>query len=536
MKIKKVLIGNNKEAFIEGNFTDGINIISSDENNKGKTIVIQSLLYALGNEPIFPSSFEYNNYYHIAIILDNNGNEFSICRKKDSFIVSHKKNISIYESVAEFKRYINKNIFEIPIIIKNGIKKLVDPALLYQLFFVAQDKKNTSSIFSSGYYTKEDFINMIYAIYGIGDVIAESGSQKKIQKQIDDLKIEKKLLEKKNKILKSDKSVYNLVNSSNDRNKLNKQIQSLQSINNKLIDLNRMRNRALIRKSKNEEVLKELRSLNNTLKTGTLHCLDCQSPHVGYSTGDNACTFDISSIEIRNQIISSIEDKINAYSEEIEGITHEININQEELKELLLVQEVDLESILLFKDELLSVSEIDLKITQINTKLDELKNKINESTLLQESNNSNKTALIREIVYEMNKTYRLIDPHGNLIFDNLFSKRNYVFSGSEGIEFYISRLCALCTVLKHKFPIIIDCFRDGELSSEKEETVLRLFSNYENQIILTATLKKEELNKYVNREGINNIDYTSHEPCKLLCTRYIDEFSEKLKEFLIYTK
>ena len=49
MKIRKVAVGNAAEAFIEGNFTNGVNIISSDDNNKGKTIVIQSMMYALGN-------------------------------------------------------------------------------------------------------------------------------------------------------------------------------------------------------------------------------------------------------------------------------------------------------------------------------------------------------------------------------------------------------------------------------------------------------------------------------------------------------
>ena len=58
MKIRKVAVGNAAEAFIEGNFTNGVNIISSDDNNKGKTIVIQSMMYALGNEPTFPTSFE----------------------------------------------------------------------------------------------------------------------------------------------------------------------------------------------------------------------------------------------------------------------------------------------------------------------------------------------------------------------------------------------------------------------------------------------------------------------------------------------
>ena len=66
MKIRKVAVGNAAEAFIEGNFTNGVNIISSDDNNKGKTIVIQSMMYALGNEPTFPTSFEFKSIITIS--------------------------------------------------------------------------------------------------------------------------------------------------------------------------------------------------------------------------------------------------------------------------------------------------------------------------------------------------------------------------------------------------------------------------------------------------------------------------------------
>lgn len=63
MIIKKIAIGNSTEGFIESSFSDDFNIILSEDNNKGKTIVIQGILYTLGNEPpAFPSSFEYKKY------------------------------------------------------------------------------------------------------------------------------------------------------------------------------------------------------------------------------------------------------------------------------------------------------------------------------------------------------------------------------------------------------------------------------------------------------------------------------------------
>ncbi len=63
MNIKKTGFGNSKEAFIEDNIKTGVNIIFSDDNNKGKTLVLQGMMYALGNEPIFPSGFPFEQYY-----------------------------------------------------------------------------------------------------------------------------------------------------------------------------------------------------------------------------------------------------------------------------------------------------------------------------------------------------------------------------------------------------------------------------------------------------------------------------------------
>ena len=64
MIIKIVALGNNEESYIEKRISDGVNIILSDDNNKGKTILIQSMFYAMGNNPIFPASFDYKNYYY----------------------------------------------------------------------------------------------------------------------------------------------------------------------------------------------------------------------------------------------------------------------------------------------------------------------------------------------------------------------------------------------------------------------------------------------------------------------------------------
>lgn len=123
MTILNVAIENQYESFIEDRFLQGCNIISSDENNKGKTIVIQSMMYALGNEPIFPSSFDYKSYYHYIEISVNN-EIIIICRNNNNFIVKKNGSIDFFDSVSEFKYYWTKNIFKLPVIEKDFQKKL----------------------------------------------------------------------------------------------------------------------------------------------------------------------------------------------------------------------------------------------------------------------------------------------------------------------------------------------------------------------------------------------------------------------------
>lgn len=104
MRIRKVAIGNHTEAFIENGFSDGINIISSDDNNKGKTIVIQSLMYALGNDPTFPTSFDYKSYYHYVEFVEN-GVAYYICWHNNGFILKYNSILMIFDSVSELRNH-----------------------------------------------------------------------------------------------------------------------------------------------------------------------------------------------------------------------------------------------------------------------------------------------------------------------------------------------------------------------------------------------------------------------------------------------
>lgn len=535
MIIKKVLVGNKHEAFIEDRFTKGVNIISSDDNNKGKTIVIQSMMFALGNDPIFPSSFNYKNYYYAIEIEIPDIGDVCIFRKGNSFGVLLKGNLSVFDNLSEFKYFVNKNLFLLPVIPKDGYAKLVDPMLFYQIFFVGQDNKDTSNIFHHGYYTKEDFINMLYSYSGINPTL-DTTSEKTIKTEIKQLEKERREVEKNNKILKAAFPAVGIVSSTNDRARFEAKLSKIEKLKNSIINLNSKRNNAISRKVKNEITLKELRSLNQTLSAGKLHCLDCNSNNIGYSTADQSYTFDISSVEMRNQILTAIEDKIKSYQEEADMITLDINKLQSELKTLLSEDEVTLENLLLYKTDLVEASEADSKLLTLDNNLKRLKYLLVQQTNLESDINEKKNQLHNAIILRMNEFYHDIDPNGNLQFNNIFSKRQSVYSGVEETEYYLSKLYSLLSVLNHPFPIIMDYFRDGELSSKKEERVLELFERVNNQVILTATLKEEELGKYDGQQNINHIDYASHTPSKLLSADNSSTFISYMEKFSLILK
>lgn len=152
--------------------------------------------------------------------------------------------------------------------------------------------------------------------------------------------------------------------------------------------------------------------------------------------------------------------------------------------------------------------------------------------LEQHNQKEQQIAILTDILNEMNAIYKAIDPNGNLHFDDLFTKKDEVYSGSEA-TIYLSRIYALSKVLNHNYPIVVDSFRAEDLSTSKENIVLELYKELSNQVIFTTTLKLEELGKYDSRTDIHHIDYKEHLPSKMLSEIYVDEFRELLRSLSI---
>lgn len=336
MIIKQIAIGNNIEGFIEDSFSNGFNIILSEDNNKGKTIVIQSILYALGNEPpAFPASFEYKKYIYI-LQFEEDGKEYWICRKNNEFIIYNNNFLFLAESISEFKRYWDKNIFSLPRIIINNIERIVDPSLLLQLFFVGQDKKSTDNIENRGLYKKIDFYNTIYEIMGLGSIKLNQEELDLVKKRLQTLKEEKSSLIKQHKLLKSKKYSTEFLSSIKDKIAFANKIKQMEEIKEEILNLKKERNKCINRKLNWEKTIKELNSLNRTIEIGELRCMDCNSTNILYKgRKKDSFSFDVSTVEMRKRIIASINEKIESYEEESQRYSFEIQKKQEIFRKIL---------------------------------------------------------------------------------------------------------------------------------------------------------------------------------------------------------
>lgn len=402
------------------------------------------------------------------------------------------------------------------------------------MFFVGQDKKDISNIANTGYYNKSDFIEMLYACAGLSTVQLPQEDIDAIKSDIAKLKEERKVILQQHKILKSRNDSVSYLSTTSDRLAFGQKVSDMEKLQQKIAELRKSRNSSQTRKSKWETTVKELRSLNRTIECGELRCMECNSTNIMFSTGKKqSYTFDVSTIEMRNEIIESIEQKISSYDEEIERLSNEISRGQERLQDLMSDETVTLESIVAYKKDVFSASDAEKRIIEIDIELTTLKGQLqsNENAVL--SNSSKHEALIAKILEEMNFLYNKIDPSGNIIYSSLFTKKSELYSGSEATIFHLVKLLAFQEVLKHNYPIIIDSFRAEDLSTTKENIVLELCRSKDNQMIFTTTLKTEELGKYDNLSGINHIDYLHHAPSKILSNADNEKFRDLLSNLAI---
>lgn len=533
MIIKEIAIGNNSEAFIEDRLQNKTNIIFSDDNNKGKTILMQSIVYSIGYESIWPVGFNPKNYYFYSKILFDDI-EYEFLRRNNSILVNGNGQHYYFNSISEFKYFLSKEIIPIPTIPKSGQFKISDLSLFYELFFLGQDKRNTSNLIVKSFNNKADFLNMIYSHEEISVVSFNSNSNSdELKAKKVDLENKIKIERKKIQILKKNPNVANYVSSLANNEDFESIKNRLKDLHNSITELRKQRNREENRKIKLDYLIIELSSLNRSIKEGKVKCSDCGSSKIIFSNDD--FEFDVSNQYVRSNIISSIKENIQLKEDVVNELDEIIIKEQNEINRLLETPNPEFSSYILFEEEIRDSKKIDDSVLLLRREVTEIENQLEAINNGIEQNKQQQEELIEKLISEITRLYQIIDPKGTMVINGLFTKNNETFSGSEEQEFYFCKIVALNNIMKHNYPIIIDSFREGELSTGKEEKMIEEFIKLNKQVILTSTLKREEYStdKYSSFKEVNMLDYSLFEDSKLLQETHVTKFLEILKKFHI---
>lgn len=529
MKINRVYIGNKQEAYISPLFEDGINLIYSNDNNKGKTILIQSIGYTLGNTPLFPTGFNYKDYYFI-LDIEHDNKIFTICRKNNNYFVTLDEGYLMLQGESDLKRWFNEYILDMPKIIKDQRIMITDFELLLQLFYLGQDKRDTSNI-SSKYFKKADFISMLCHLAGCSNVELTE-EYLFLKEKVNNLKDQKRDLEKKTKLIKKYTKEAKTVSQYADQESFKNKMAEIQSLVKIQSELKNKKNRLYVRKSKNIRMINEINSIKISIPEGKLICANCGSLDIVYSVNKDI-SFEISNDEMKKQIITNLNKLNLTLNNQILEIDNELSTITSKLQNIIVDPEIDPIGLVLYKDELNDDLNYDSELLKISSEYEQTKKDYDSLASKIERNTDEEDKIIKKISNEVTRFYREFDKDEKVIIDDIFTKSSEVYSGSENTIFFISRLIAFEIILKHKFPLIIDGFREGEMSSPTEKKVLDEFKKLSKQIILTATLKNEEYHKYDDDSLITKFDFSEVESKHLLQERYANEFENKIKLFNI---
>lgn len=534
--VKSVYIGNDTESYIQHGFRNGLNIVSSTENHVGKTIVLQSIMYALGADPKFPSSFRFRDYLFV-LDIDVDGREVSILRNKNYFVVREGKLITPLETKSQFDEFWSNNVFMLPRIIKNKNGSVVWAGLsLYtQMSFIPQTGRNTANITNRGYFDKNDFIEMLYSIKEMSARALDTRAEQELKRRKAELKTRKAELEKQAAALRKVGSSLYASSSTADREETAKFLAKLDDLKNQISDCQKRRNHAYTRMKKNQQVLEELRSLDREIKVGSIVCMNCGSEAIGYKIPGSSFAFDLTTTEMRQQIMSSVNERVERYSAEAEQLNREIRGLQRKFDLIANERKITLEDIFSARDGLENLSELDAELSTVCDEIDSIEKSLKEAKQVDKNLSKSRAEFKERLVDSMNRVRHAInDDEYAEEYSDLFTTSANPYIGSEETEFLLARVYALAKHIQHKLPVIVDSFRAEELSTSREERALPLFEELPNQVIFSATLKGQESEKYKNRIGVNNIDYAGYTAGKLLSESDNEEFNAKVASFGIF--
>ena len=537
-------IGNRKAKRIS--FLDGKNLLTSNANHLGKSLICKSLYYTLGAEVFFSEAWKNeNSMYVLQFVLDSK--VYNIARKNKLFIIwdnnGYKEKFYLVKNLQEKLNQIFN--FHIMLIGKNESKSLIDsaPVFMYVPYYIDQEygwTPETKSFNNLAQFDKEERRNALYYHVGCLDenYVNVSLSLDKAKDELLNLEKERKtclevisymenMLENNGDIIVNETELTNKI--SDNRNKLNQILNEIEQHRNKIINFENECEKL----SKEKETIEAfLGKKQKPVNQKSVQCPNCgntielnftetfHKEYIKETIHAELADIDLKIQKLKEKIEVENNNFINA-SNQLKSLEQNITIDQNIYNRYIKMRSAKE----MLTENRTHLGEIDAQIEKINQTVSnwqKLKKAYDESK--KKADDIYRNNLLKLFAQLNVKTREIININEYRIGDDIPA------SGAYKARVILAKYYALLLTKQSfnkgiiDFPIVIDSPRGDEQDKDNAKTIMNFIlknSDINNQVIV-ATIDGDD---YISSDIKPNIIELTNNPHELLTT---DEYTQNL--------
>lgn len=523
--IRLVDYKNKKAKKVE--FKDGINLISSEKNSVGKSVIMKSIYHALGAQAVFDSNFKTDD-----IIFEEcfrfNEKKYRIIRKNDDYAIFENDELKVFVKAGNIIKLAEfyKNSLNMSVFLRNrdNQTELVPPAYLFIPYYLDQDRswKEDQEPFTkqtmSQYYAFNKNDLYLYHLGLYDDTYGE------LKSQIDSLKVE--IVNAKSEQKKMDESLNEIKILFDNQGSfcVNEELESMMRTNSQIMSNLFNKQNTLKSELYSQDVLKnkcinKLREMDDVLQKITngikidereVVCPNCESTFTIDLHDEMVSIYNKLFIENEkttiNQEINAINEKIIHLKAQIDDVTNAIENENEKIAKI----NNDYENYVTRK----SLSSVYEKLL---TKMGELSSGI----LSKESDLREKEKIKNDIKQSTSEAKNdFINYYAEYLLDlgvtnfNMQEIRAFKKLSLSGSQYVRSTLALYFAFLKTKntynkegylWPLLIDSPREGEQDKFNSEKILKFILNnvFKNYQTIVATVNA---NDFLTSDDLSDIN------------------------------
>ncbi|MBP5583739.1 MAG: hypothetical protein J6X43_07280 [Bacteroidales bacterium] len=537
-------IGNRKAKRIS--FLDGKNLLTSNANHLGKSLICKSLYYTLGAEVFFSEAWKNeNSMYVLQFVLDSK--VYNIARKNKLFIIwdnnGYKEKFYLVKNLQEKLNQIFN--FHIMLIGKNESKSLIDsaPVFMYVPYYIDQEygwTPETKSFNNLAQFDKEERRNALYYHVGCLDenYVNVSLSLDKAKDELLNLEKERKtclevisymenMLENNGDIIVNETELTNKI--SDNRNKLNQILNEIEQHRNKIINFENECEKL----SKEKETIEAfLGKKQKPVNQKSVQCPNCgntielnftetfHKEYIKETIHAELADIDLKIQKLKEKIEVENNNFINA-SNQLKSLEQNITIDQNIYNRYIKMRSAKE----MLTENRTHLGEIDAQIEKINQTVSnwqKLKKAYDESK--KKADDIYRNNLLKLFAQLNVKTREIININEYRMGDDIPA------SGAYKARVILAKYYALLLTKQSfnkgiiDFPIVIDSPRGDEQDKDNAKTIMNFIlknSDINNQVIV-ATIDGDD---YISSDIKPNIIELTNNPHELLTT---DEYTQNL--------